>query len=143
LVMALLFCCGFPLQGAELVHLWAFDGDIQDTSGSGNHGVVHDGQADFVAGRFGQAISLQKGTGVMADEPRNLPVGGADAWSMNIWLNLAEAPDAGAFIAGFTGRDVDSADPYTAAGRERALGSLFSRYWFWSNFIDVDSGNWK
>lgn len=138
--MTLLWCFGSALQGAELVHLWAFDGDTQDTSGSDNHGVVHDGEAEYVPGRFGQAIWLEKGAGVMAEEPSNLPTSGSDAWSMNIWLSLAKAPDKGAFIAGFTGRDVDSGDPYAAAGRERVLGNLFGRYWFWSNFIDVDSG---
>ncbi len=47
-------------QEAELVHLWQFDGDTEDASGSGNHGEI-DGSVSYIPGQFGQAISLDAG----------------------------------------------------------------------------------
>ncbi len=90
-------------QEAEMVHLWQFDGDVQDASGSANHGVIDGGAASYVPGRFGEAIHLNEGMGVTAEDAVNLPTGGTDAWSMNIWLNLDETPTTVAILAGFAG----------------------------------------
>jgi Concanavalin A-like lectin/glucanases superfamily len=122
-------------QEAELVHLWQFDGDVEDTSGSGNHGVIDGGQATFVPGPFGQAISLGAGVGVTNAAPSNLPIGATDTWSMNIWLNLDETPANLAWLAGFGGRPVHAGD-----GSKRAYLQFDAGYYFWGHSRDVDSG---
>ena len=88
----------------SLVHRWSFNNDYLDTSGSGNHGTPS-GAPTFVAGKFGQAASLASATldGVHLDFfAANLPLGGTDQWTMNVWANLA-APLANLeHIAGFS-----------------------------------------
>ncbi len=132
-IMSLSVTAAFS-QEAELVHLWQFDGDTEDASGSGNHGEI-DGPATYVPGQFGQAISLDAGIGVTNMAPANIPIGATDTWSMNIWLKLDETPANLAWLAGFGGRPVHAGD-----GSKRAYLQFDAGYYFWGHSRDVDSG---
>jgi hypothetical protein len=95
--------CSPALQGQTLVHLWAFENNFNDTSGSGNHGVTS-GAPAFVAGKFGQGVSIASSTadGVHLDfGAANLPLMGTSSWSMNVWANLATAPADLEYLAGW------------------------------------------
>jgi hypothetical protein len=49
---------------AALVHQWSFNDDLLDTSGNGNDGVFTGTTETYVAGQFGNAISLTVGEAV-------------------------------------------------------------------------------
>jgi hypothetical protein len=90
---------------ASLVHDWAFDGDLNDSSGSGNTGVLSNGDEDYstVAGKIGQAIYLSGGQYVSNTNPANIPVSGAGAWSLTTWVQYSNANlGYGAVVAGWS-----------------------------------------
>lgn len=127
----------------SLVHLWAFENNYQDTSGSGNHGTAT-GSPTFVAGQFGQAVSLQSpADGVNLDfGASNLPLGAGDAWSMNLWAKLSEAPGSLEYLAGFGVDDgfVSEGD-FTDIGATRSYITVDQNFYFWGGATDLDSGH--
>lgn len=132
------------LQAQSLVHLWAFDGNFNDTSGSGNHGTA-DGAPTFVSGRFGQGVSIvSPNDGVqLAFGANNLPLLGTDSWSMNVWANLSTAPEDLEYLAGFGlndgfvgSLDTGGARSFITFGGE-APGNNF---YFWGGARDLHSG---
>ena len=54
-VVMLLLTIVFPTKAtAELIHEWKFENNLNDTSGSGNHGTAT-GTPTYASGRSGQA----------------------------------------------------------------------------------------
>ena len=86
---------------ADLVHRWSFDGDLTDSSGSGNTGTFTGTDGSYVTGKFNQAISLAAGDKVVNTSSANIPTLAADSWTMNIWLNLSASPAKLTNFAGF------------------------------------------
>ncbi|MFO1500600.1 MAG: LamG-like jellyroll fold domain-containing protein [Verrucomicrobiota bacterium] len=79
---------------------WKFEGNLNDTSGHNNHGTAAGG-VEYVAGVSGSAVRLAAGNPIVNDAAQGLPSGGADSWSINLWLRLASAPTSLAYLAGF------------------------------------------
>lgn len=122
----------------ELVHSWRFEGNTDDTSGSGNDGAVVDGNAVYVPGAFGQAVMLEPGVSIVDPNASNLPIDANDAWSMNIWMNLDQAPVFLGYIAGFGG--ATASDNPAANGSRRAYLQFGAGYYAWGYSVDLDSG---
>jgi hypothetical protein len=92
-----------------LANRWAFDGNLDDSSGNGNNGTLSSGGAAYVDGMFGQkAISLATGQSVDNTTAVNLPTSAAASWSINFWY---KAPGSQYFpwLAGF-GDNTTAAD---------------------------------
>lgn len=85
---------------ATLVSEWKFEGNLQDTSSHGNHGVAR-GTVSYVAGVSGQAVRLAAANPVICEAASGLPVLGTDSWSFNLWLKLTDEPASLAYLAGF------------------------------------------
>ncbi|MEZ5301253.1 MAG: hypothetical protein R3F11_11465 [Verrucomicrobiales bacterium] len=108
LAAGVVFFAGLPsLTAASLVHSWRFEGDLSDSSPSGNAGALSAGTADYVTGRFGQGISLGAAQSVSSTAVSNLPAGAADPWSLNVWAKVASTARLGYLATG--------ADPPSAA----------------------------
>ncbi len=73
-----------PTDG--LVAYYPFDGDAQDHSGNGNHGVVHG--ATLTTGISGQAY-LFDGVDYIGLPNFNI-FGGSEGWSYSVWINSSE-----------------------------------------------------
>lgn len=127
------------VSAATLVHQWSFEGNLNDTSGSGNHGTLSggDGTADYVAGASGQAIDLRNSPEIIqATGATGLPYAAADAWSLNVWMQLDAPPTNLAYIAGF-GYANSGDDPF---GFSRAFIQFDSGFYMWGSHADVSSG---
>jgi len=131
------------LPAQSLVHRWSFETNFSDTSGSGNDGTAT-GAPTFVAGRFGQAVSIvSPSDGVHLDfGAQNLPLQGTAAWSTNVWAKLNVAPADLEYVAGFslndlyqTGLDVGKGRAYISFG-----GASSNNFYFWGGASDVNSG---
>jgi len=68
---------GVPTRAATLVNQWRFDGNANDTSGSGNNGTVT-GSPIYTAGIFGQALYLNQLDLVQKTNATGLPLLGTD-----------------------------------------------------------------
>jgi len=127
----------------SLVHRWSFENDYLDTSGSFNDGAAS-GAPTFVAGKFGQAVSLNSGSdGVHLDFfANNLPLQPTDHWTMNVWLNLATAPAALEHIAGFSLDNgyIGAADNGRARSFTSQTGPDNNNFYFWGANADRSSG---
>src|SRR6266576_2401809 len=106
---------GIPTQAATLVNQWKFEGNANDTSGSGNNGTVT-GSPIYTAGIFGQALYLNQLDLVQKTNATGLPLLGTDSWSCNAWFFLTNTPQSLAYFAGF-GTPLSTG----AAGSARAL----------------------
>jgi len=84
----LLFC---PMASADIVGMWLFDEGMNDVivdwSRRGHDGKLH-GDFQWVAGKFGKAISL-KDTGYMELEHHE-DLSFSDAYTIMIWANIEE-----------------------------------------------------
>lgn len=127
----------------SLVHLWAFEGNYDDTSGSGNHGAPT-GAPTFVAGKFGQGVSLASASFDGVDlhfGANNLPLSGTDSWSMNLWAKFNEAPGQLEYLAGF---GIDDGYIAADASATRAIiafgGATNNNFYFWGGSNDHNSG---
>lgn len=148
---------------ADLVHHWAFNNNLTDSSGSGNDGSLipdllgdplGDGTADYVAdGKFGSAYNLNSGEGIRKLAANNLPLNASDPWSMNVWLRLASAPPNLGYLAGFGDHNTITtgsvANSFVEHGQARSYLQFGAGYYFWgfngsgaANLPnpDVDSG---
>lgn len=74
-----------------LVAHYAFEGNVLDGSGNGNHGTGF-GDIDFVSGAFGQAASFD-GLDDYVQTPRSI----AGDFSVAIWLRTTHSAPAGSF----------------------------------------------
>ncbi len=72
---------------ANLVALWALDGDAKDSSGKGNDGTVN-GAVQWVPGHIGQALKLL-GNGTWVDCGTGASLNCTDAVTMTAWVRLA------------------------------------------------------
>jgi hypothetical protein len=116
-----------------LVHEWAFNGDLTDSSGSNNTGTLSYGTASYVAGKFGhQAINLADGQTVANAAASNLPTAAAASWRMNIWVQPTTLNSL-SYLAGWGGSN-------GAAGASRAFidfhTSETAGLYFWGNARD-------
>jgi hypothetical protein len=131
---------------AGKVHEWAFEDNTNDTSGSGNHGVIGSGAETYVAGAFGQAISLaaENIDGVQAamGTTANIPTGGTASWSQNVWINLDAPLSLLTNLAGF-GRLVEGPPFPGVDGSRRSFlsftGSDSNDFYSWG----LDTGTWR
>ena len=71
-----------PLQD-DLVGLWHFSGDADDSSGNDNDGIV-DGETEYIDSPMGQAFSFDGNTCVLVDDSDSLDITRAtlEAWVM-------------------------------------------------------------
>ena len=117
---------------------WAFENNTDDSSNNGNAGTASSG-VDFIDGRWGRAAWLNTGTYVYNTTAANMPDQGGDSWSMNVWLNLANAPALLSDLAQFGVRD-----PGAFSGQSRGLiqfdGNGGPGLYFWGNSADLYSG---
>ena len=124
-----------PVGGATLVHLWSFDGNTSDGSGSGNDGDVF-GDIAYTTGVSGQALVLDELDDLVENDlANNLPIAADDTWTMNVWYNLGNFPSL-AYGGGFGGRDTDSrVRSYLSFGP--AGSGEDNAFYFWGWNIDV------
>jgi len=123
---------------ARLVSEWRFEDNLNDTVGYANHGTATGGPI-YVAGRFGQAVYVNRGDAIQKTGAANLPLLGGDSWSCSQWLYLTNAPDSLAYLAGFGGPTstgpAGSARALIAFGNPSNLG-IYS----WGSSRDLASG---
>jgi hypothetical protein len=117
---------------ANLVSLWSFENNLQDSSTNGNDGTAQ-GTVTYVPGKFGTAVKLDPGNPIIDSAANNLPLAGTNSWSINIWLNLSQTPTNLAYIAGF-GPVLD-----IGGGAARALLADNGIY-EWGDGTDLSSG---
>jgi hypothetical protein len=130
---------GVPAQAATLVNEWKFEGNTSDTSGNNNHGTVT-GSPSYVAGKFGQAINLNRADAIQKTGATGLPVSGTASWSINLWLYLTSTPDSLAYLAGF-GNNTSAAGGGTARGL-LAFGNPGNQgIYSWGSSKDLASGS--
>jgi len=122
--------------GATLTPIvqWSFENNLNDTSGTGNNGVLSSGTASYVGGAFGQGISLAVQS-VDKTAASSVPTLGTDAWSMNVWFNLSATPGNLAYLAGFG--EVNNSG---GSGKQRGYIQFGAGYYFWGSSADLDSG---
>jgi len=91
------------------IHEWKFEGNAQDTSGSGNHGSWS-GMESYGNGVFGGRAGYFNGSSWIEKSGANIvPLSEGGGWTMNVWVNMQSSEIADlAIIAGFGG--TDSAD---------------------------------
>ncbi len=118
---------------ATLVSEWKFEDNLNDTSGNGNHGTAT-GAPTFVAGRFGQGVSLATADLIQKTAATGLPMAGNASWSMNLWVNLSAPPDSLAYVAGF-GPVLD-----TGVGTARGFLNFSGGIYSWGNSVDLGTG---
>jgi hypothetical protein len=123
------------LPAATLVHQWSFDDNLLDTSGNGNDGTFTGATETYVAGVFGNSISLAAGDGVDNVEASlgNANLAG-NSISLNTWLKMDAVPANLSYLGGIGSR----AD--LGVGTVRAFLQFQSGYYFWGNSQDRDSG---
>lgn len=144
-IAATALICLLSSSGAAqtLVHRWSFDGNYNDSSGSGNTGVPA-GAPTFVPGKFGNAVSLASpNDGVNVDfGAANLPLQGSDNWSMSVWANMATAPGALEYLAGFGIDNAWVAEFDQGATRSFLTfgGANSNNFYFWGGAADFDTG---
>lgn len=125
-------------RAATLVSEWKFENNLNDTSGNGNHGTAT-GAPTYVAGRFGQGISLARADMIQNTAATALPLAGNASWSMNLWVNLAVQPESLAYVGGF-GPVADS----FGAGSARAFlafGGGGQNVYIWGHSVDLVTPN--
>lgn len=129
-----LIVCG-SANSAILVHQWSFDDNLLDTSGSGNDGTFTGATETYVAGVFGNSISLAAGDGVDNVEASlgNANLAG-NSISLNTWLKMDAVPANLSYLGGIGSR----AD--LGKGTVRAFLQFQSGYYFWGNSHDANSG---
>ena len=129
-VMIVILAGFFGSASADLVHRWSFDGNLTDSSGSGNTGTFTGTDGSYVTGQFGQGISLAAGDMVASNPAANIPTLGTDNWTINYWLNLSAAPAGLSYIAGFG----DGTNPRGTLAFDTAGNGNF---YFWDFFSVV------
>ena len=75
------------LSLADLVGLWHFDDDADDSSGKGNHGFVHG--ATFVDGKFGKALNFD-GIDDYVDCGNEASLRPSDGITVEAWVNYGQ-----------------------------------------------------
>ena len=142
-------------RAQTLAHHWRFDNNFLDSSGNNNDGTAINDTPGFVAGRFGQAVSITAGSdftfgnGVEVIGATGLPLLATDSWTMNIWANLNDSPGVEEHLAGF-GINED----YQGAvdnGKARAFITLgpagagdvenSDGFHYWAANVDFNSGD--
>ena len=114
---------------------WSFENNLNDSSGTGNNGVLSGGSPTYVSGAFGQGISLTTAQSVDKLSASSLPTAGTAAWSENVWFNLSATPASLSYLAGF------GANTNSTGGDARGYINYGAGYYFWGNGApDVNSG---
>lgn len=141
LLLAALLAMAANCYAVDPIHSWAFEGNLLDSSGSGNDGTLAGGDAtaDYIPGAFGFALDLNSDEGVENSAASNLPLLAADQWTMNVWLNFAQAPGALTYFAGFGNHNDFSGAP--EHGLSRAFINFGSGYYFWGCNCDGTQPN--
>ena len=102
------------------IALWNFDNNANDSAGS-NHGTPH-GNPTYVAGKFGQAISLDGDDYVDCGNPAELNFATGD-WSICAWINTTQSDDTFTIFA--NGGDESGGIRYTlAVGETGGAGTI-------------------
>ncbi|MBX2852996.1 MAG: LamG domain-containing protein [Phycisphaeraceae bacterium] len=142
--VAVLFAAG-SASAATIVHQWSFDGNLNDSSGNGNTGVLTnvDGVTPatpvYVAGQSGQAISIAANEGVLNNAATGLPTTAAtDSWSMNVWLKLDNPPASLNYFGGFGGNTNNVGPGFD--GTARGYLNFGAGVYFWGSSRDLNSG---
>ncbi|RIK87886.1 MAG: hypothetical protein DCC67_01295, partial [Planctomycetota bacterium] len=112
---------------AALLGRWSFDRDYSDSSGHGHDFTLAGGSAPLVAGRFGQAVSLDGVSSRLVNQAGQL-VAGQQSFTLGAHV-LFRTPPAGAGEAAILG-DVNHGGgiAYAADGRVRAFAGGASPY---------------
>jgi len=110
----------------KLVAWWKFENDANDSAGV-NHGTVH-GNPTYVAGKVGQAISLDGDDYVDCGNPSSLNFGTGD-WAVSAWIKTTQSgtddanePNRGTVFA--NGGDEAGGIRYTLAVNEEQSGMI-------------------
>lgn len=80
---------GYDFASRGVIAFWPLDGDALDRSGNGNDGTWSAG-ADYTAGRFGQAHSLEPGTYMEVPTPAGLA--NYSEFTLAAWFKTTIAP---------------------------------------------------
>lgn len=113
---------------------WKFEGNLNDSSGNGNHVTAAEGGFAFARGQFGQAAVFD-GTDVLIEmtQGTGLPLAASDDWSMNLWVytddNISSGPDYHALALAVLGTN-----NWSENGNARSIGN-----WGWDNGISFYS----
>lgn len=132
-VVYIAICSAYVFADAQKIVEWKLDGNALDSSGLGNHGSI-EGAPQFMTGIDGQCLDFQGGYDVVyCFDAVNLPVGAANAWSINVFVYADVQPPDLTVIAGF-------GDPYgtnpqggVLVGEERYVMNHLGGPFFWGN----------
>jgi hypothetical protein len=120
-------------ESAEKVLEWKLDNDTNDSSGHNNDGV-YNGTPSYVDGYYNECIELDgsshSSAKVQIDDPCDLPLGGGENWSMNIWVNPANDISSGGDYHGLGIAGFGDPSRYDAAGMARYIHN-----WGWGSGI--------
>jgi len=127
LVLASMAGAGAAVSG--LVAEWHFDGNAQDTSGSGNNGTING--ATFVQGISGQALSFD-GVDDMVVVPHS-PSLSLDKYTVEAWVNeLGEPLDiAVILVKRYEPSWMDNYGLYISPGGKVGASSYSPNIWTW------------
>jgi hypothetical protein len=110
-------------QKSKLVAWWKFENNASD-SASDNHGTTN-GNPTYIAGKIGQAISLDGDDYVDCNNPDSLNFGSGD-WTISAWIKTTqsgtEPDDRGTVFA--NGGDEAGGIRYALAVNEEYLGTI-------------------
>jgi hypothetical protein len=122
----------------KLIGWWKFDGDANDSSGNGNHGIVN-GDPNWVIGRIGGALQFDGigdfvGTGYAED----LPV-----WTVAVWVKSPAAP-SNATPSGPVHREnnLQINWDHTFADFRGAAGLRARNEWHAASFGELEADRW-
>ena len=96
LLFTFVFVCVFAVYGmsnakaaeqGELVAHYTFDGDLQDSSGKGNHGRAV-GNITFEDGKIGKGVKFDGVSFIKVEDSNSLDL--TDAFSFALWVNREE-----------------------------------------------------
>lgn len=132
-----------------ILHL-AFDNDVQDSSGHGNHGTIV-GETNFVAGKLGNALHYNTDTAlgvynyVTLGSPADLAFGDTN-FSVAYWVKFTGAPGDLPFFGSGAGSygsfGLTFAPSYNAGGWSYWLGGDTGSAGLYGAASSLNDGNW-
>ena len=122
----------------KLVGWWKFDGDANDSSGNGNHGIVNGGP-NHVIGQIGGALQFDG----VDDCVRTGYAAGLPVWTVAIWVKSPAAP-SNAAPAGPVHREnnLQINWDHIFAGFRGAAAMRAKNEWYAASFGELQANKW-
>ena len=135
-----------PLEpdGSRLIGHWKFDGDVQDSSGRGNHGTAG-ASADFIAGKVGSNALNFRGSDYVVIDGVVDDITSTDI-TLSIWIKTTQNFEGELFAANDSAGDhplmfgIQAGNPYVNDGGDTEFPPLVNDD-LWHMLTYVRSGN--